>query len=434
MKTISKIFNLCVVGMVVLLLSAFSRSAGATARVQVCATWTSQYVDVAFGEDNFTGPGQVQRGAALTRYVLYNLTDGTNQAGFLDINGCAIAWYLPNKAYRFVQATWVGNGNRHIWVNPDDGTWDGRVVSIYYDWISPGSLQDNAIYLAGIPLVWVSPKANIMPVAAHLVNSYSQFGFPDTLSTRVRTDIDVCTGGGAYTESMTKVCVTGGSQGTGYEWEDCTTWKYTISHEFGHAVANALTNTSLFAGGYDHPVNEAMCKCDHIGDYGPHYHCLQSREFVHTAQSEGFANFFSAAMMNARNENDGIYVHCKPAWKYLGGAWRNDVMPPNAWWAFQIQPEVNTDRWMQKYCYTGDNPEGVELDWLRFFYEIWTSGSSKFSINEMSNVWNSVTDPYYGWENQPGSLKQSCSGLWSEEDPKCILFRAKAVQAGVNNG
>lgn len=409
----------------------------ASASLKFCSFWDTIYIDSGFGEDFYTGPsgGLVRRPAAYSQYYLYNVTDGSYTNGYLDSNGCTpYLPYVKSKVYQFSQGTKVSRNNRTIFVQSDDSSWqDNSVVWFSYVWVSPSTISSNRYYSINNPLILLHPKANIMPIAGRIVANYSTFAYPDGATIAVNTNKAKCPHDGAYTLSYDQVCVVADSS---YAWGDCTRWKYTIAHEFGHAIADRHAGSNLFGGTYSHDVSEPKCRCDHIANYGSTTsHCLQSREYAQPAQAEGFANFVSSAVFNARVENDGVYVHAKPIWKKVNGVWRNDIMPPNAWLAYP----ANTlyDRWMENQCDPGDQALGVELDWMHFFYETWTTGNDyKLTIRQLTNIWNDVTDPESGWDNATNKIgiRKACENRWGEEHPKSVIFRDAAEVAGVDHG
>jgi hypothetical protein len=87
---------------------------------------------------------------------------------------------------------------------------------------------------------------------------------------------------------------------------------------------------------------------------------------------------------------------------------------------------------MEHNCDPGDVANGIELDWLRFYYEIWTSGGDKFNVGEILDVWDEAGD--YGWNNMSNSLLPTVEDIWGKDDPKTTLFKNKAARTGVKHG
>jgi hypothetical protein len=264
-----------------------------------------------------------------------------------------------------------------------------------------------------------------MPIAGRVLRNYATLDYPSSTDTYIRTDPATCgTSGGAFYNWNGRICVLASGGG----WGDATTWKFITGHEIGHRVSDR--NDGPMSASYGHSDAPYMCRCDHIYTYGSSVHCMTSREPAHAAQSEGFANFFSAAVFNNRTENNGVYVYPKNALIKMGGVWKT-VLPPNTYYPWQAIPESNYDRWMEKYCDPGDVAKGVELDWMKFFYELWTTGTNKLSIDEMLKVWDA--DPTdYGWDNIPGAILDKANSVLGSGEYD--LFEQKGAQAGVNHG
>lgn len=413
----------------------FTTSAFAASYMKFCSQWTRTYVDSGYGEDYFTSPStNVQSAAAFSRYEVRvgSVTATPIQSGFLDGVGCMSSSITiqPNTTYYFTQGTWTNVNTRRVYVNTDTGdTFNDTINWLTSSYITASSLINNFTYTHSFTPVWASPKANLMPIAATIVGNYSTLAIPENNLTRFRTDIDACESDGAYYVYGTgNICVV--ANGDIYSWGDMTTWKFTVAHEFGHRVAYA--NGGPLTNAYSDNPTESLCKCDHIGSYGDPAHCLQSREYASAAQSEGFGHFFATAVMNARTENNGQFVYPKPAlalepdWITYG--------PPSPIRAYIGTTEVYSDRWMEKYCNPGDTANGVELDWLRFYYETWTSGTSKFSVQEIIDVWDDATDPNLGWDNTGGSVLPTVKTQWGTGSNKAVLFENKGIQAGVDHG
>ena len=416
----------------------FSFSSYAASYMKFCAQWTRTYTDAGYGEDYFTSSAlNVQTGAYRARYAIRVGSMGSEpiQTGFLDGVGCmpTTITITPNTTYYFTQMTWAERDTRAAWVNTDTGTsFNNTVNALTSSYTTGASLTNGYTYTHTFSTVWASPKANLMPIIGHMLNTYYLYAMPSNFYTVFRTDIDACEFDGAYYSGSGHICVV--ENGNIYSWGDMTTWKFAIAHEFGHRIADATDGP--YPDGYEEDTDteepDEKCTCDHIGGYGSDLHCLQSREKAVTAQGEGFAHFVATAAMNARVENDGRFVYPKPEFIYSGG-WTT-TGPPSPTNAYQVLPESNSDRWMEKYCPPGDISRGVELDWLRFYYEIWTTGTYKFSTQDIVDVWDDVTDDEFGWDNNAGSILPTVEAQWGAGTSKTNLFEDKGLQAGVDHG
>jgi hypothetical protein len=415
-----------------------SANANADTTMKWCTTWKSTYVDAGFGEDFFTSSSPSYRAAQYTRVqvTIYN-TSEVIWDGLLDSSGCTPDLpALSNTKYRIWQWTQVERGTRMVFVIPDPpwapaNTWPEGSVGIYWDfttgWFQP---DQHATYTKS--LNWESPKANVMPIAGRVLGHYNTLAYPTGTKTFVRTDSATCaTSGGAWTDGS-HICV----EGDNPTWEDVTTWKYIVGHEFGHRIANVNGWTAV--GGYlekdvDWP---GLCSCNHVS-YGSQWHCLQSRELGKHGEQEGFGHFIATALYNSRVENDGKYVYCKESWMGDGESF-TPYPPPRVLNAYQVTPENYYDRWMEKYCSSfveeqdgdpvGMANRGVESDWLHFFYEMWTTGTYKFEAAELLNVWDETGSPYL-WDD----LVDTVGVEYGNPSNERSLFISKGDQTGVNH-
>jgi len=171
-----------------------------------------------------------------------------------------------------------------------------------------------------------------------------------------------------------------------------------------------------------------MCKCSYV-NYGSQTHCLQSREYIHAAATDGFADFFATALFNSRVEDDGVFVNYKENWILNVTETWQVVDPPTAWNAYQVAPGYAYDRWMEKYCSDDMTNKGVGLDWLHFMYEMWTTGDNKFSVAELADVWADTAGTTKAWSE----LLATVGTQWGAGSDEYWLFYNKGGQAGVRH-
>ena len=127
--------------------------------------------------------------------------------------------------------------------------------------------------------------------------------------------------------------------------------KYSIAHEMGHLLADQYA----FAVGGDCDLSETQC--------GAPTHSFQSKEYQTCAFTEGLANFFAAATWNESNapsERDCTYGYLN----FEGVDCEGNLSP--------TYPEA----FMETVCTTTSHTDrGVEIDWLRQFWDVKTDGS-----------------------------------------------------------
>ena len=114
------------------------------------------------------------------------------------------------------------------------------------------------------------------------------------------------------------------------------------------------------------------------------------------AQVEGWAHFYGAALFNKRESNCHMGFWDR-AWYYDGGigGYVIDTTPP-----VHLNCAANP-KWMENRCYAEPDHtnRGTMLDWLNFYWNVWANGSHRFSVDEISNVWEDLV-PIKGYVTQ----------------------------------
>ncbi len=367
-----------------------------------CTRWRSQYTDGGIGEDLFTSTNVVYRTAKYNSAEVWNQATSTRiWYGELDSSGCtpylAVSSYTQ---YKFRQATKVKKDNRTIYVNPDSGTWGAS-----YIWLNSYYTTGNLYWLYGYTHTfspnWNSPKGNLMPLSRRVLAVYTKLDYPLNTLTYIRTDNTHCdSSGGAFYQSGTNNICLQGQDADG--WEDITKWKFIFGHEMGHRVADANGGPDCYGYTEQTPVaTQSHCTCDHVDDYGSDLHCMGSREKIGTAQCEGFAHFFSAAVFNDNDNMYGILGYPKEAWVFTGENYYVDTTPPVAFNA------VSYKRWMENECDPGNADKGTEHDWMSYFWNVWADGSYESTIDEINDVFDNADSSTYGikWTDMMDSVE-----------------------------
>ena len=425
-------------GTFVVMLLMMAQVAAADPMVRFCGRWTTTYVDAGFGEDYMSSPlGNYLRPARFAKAAVYKWPQYNNPewSGYLDIAGCTPYIEVESGGlYWFSQSTEAMRNSRKIIVNPDNQWWSDDNPVTYFFLRNVGSLNDGQFYTHAVDVVLPYTKANVMGVATQVLYTYSDNGYPSGVTTRILTDHVYCDCGAYQLNNSNDLCIVVDDTCTQYAWNDISTWKFIIAHEIGHSVGAGNLDGDVV---YSEKAGEDYCNCNHVGGYGrpePNTHCLQSREVIYTAQAEGFANFFAAAIMNQRNWHDGIYVNAKPAYAYSG----NNIVTyqPPVWfksWSDNFGVTPTTARWMENQCNpSGDEEFGTELDWMRFYYDIWTSNPSQYprlQVDEMIDIWDNVGN--HGWDNQPDSVLHTVEDLYPS---KALGFLIRGIVSGVDHG
>jgi hypothetical protein len=220
--------------------------------------------------------------------------------------------------------------------------------------------------------------------------------------------------------------------------------RFIIGHEMGHRQAaepgtlGPFDPTNGIEATYDtdsaHP-----CNCELFNDHKTG--CLQSQGNIGWRATQAWADFFGATLFH-----DQDAPACE--WKYWRAAYNpNPPLVDNPEWITPGPVEVSCGqnvKWMEEYCL--DQNHGVTQDWTSFFWNLWTNGEYRYTIDEITDVWaettivsNQVGTPWYDYENSGSivSLVEAVSIVWpsdSEEDEqKRIQFLTKGENAGVNH-
>jgi hypothetical protein len=407
--------------MTVIGLLAISGAAHA-ATARFCATWaTPQFEDGDFGEDYLdlarTSPATTYHLAA--KYTAANVYKGETLIweGVLNTSGCTPYVTVSNGNYAFRRYSLLSHGDRDVRIMLDNWEWEEwspdsllQVVSSWNLFNVSGNVTINAPHTA------TTNQGRMMPVFAQLLGRSETYDLLETGTTIwVSTDPDPQyphTGAedGCNRTQMWQsttpghpeyfhICVS----------DDSADEKYIIAHEYGHAVSkykDGPTDGSYKGseGWLRATGDDDRCNCDNVSSTSKH--CLHSREFTGSGQKEGFSHFVATLGYNARSTSVSYFMYYKDVrkwssshggtltWPLVEPPWPpppNEYTPP-----FKVEMSTSDNvKWMEYECDpTGGLLEhyGTEWDWLDFYWNLWTEGSYKFSVNQMMNVWDNVPD------------------------------------------
>jgi hypothetical protein len=434
-----KLAKLVVASCVLSLVTMFSADAAAHTAMKFCTRWLTTYWDSGNPLVDYLEPtiGDAFYPAPYTYAQVVDL-DASKVVweGELDYTTCApLVEISSDTHYKFRQATKAQRSNRRIYVNPDTGDWGQSYVYLNSYFTTSSSLTPNYHYTHVFQPNWSSPKANVMPIACRILNYYSTFAYPDYTHTYVRTDSSHCFvsnayEGGAYYAGAGHVCLRG-SGATG--WDDATTYKFLVGHVLGHRLADA--NSGPLNSTYGHEDASGVCKCSYGITHGGTNHCMTSREPIFAAESEGYAHFFSSTVFNSRNTEPTEYMQYQDSFtcgieEGVRGMALGPYTPPVALPAGFRDSETQCDSWMENSnmdCDPGPADKGVELDWMHFLWELWTT-DNEYTVADINSIWQDTTDGH--WDG----LNATVVDLWSVSDPgKVDRFVEIGDQAGVNH-
>jgi hypothetical protein len=174
--------------------------------------------------------------------------------------------------------------------------------------------------------------------------------------------------------------------------------KFLIGHEVGHWlhhqwVGGWIIDSAYAATMYD--VDDVTATaCDSFAANVPGKHAMRSQEHQTGAYLEGFAHYLSALAYNSHNETDGWFKYYK------------DTTTPNYTYdlidieAVGGSPAGGAVSWMRagsgcdcEASYLGCEGYGVEMDWLRQFWDYRTNASPA-SIPTRWDIFDQAHDAY----------------------------------------
>lgn len=136
------------------------------------------------------------------------------------------------------------------------------------------------------------------------------------------------------------------------------TEKFQLIHEAGHVM---FENAGIFnAIDYDYP--ESVCHEEPAGQI----HSMRSKEYAGTAVLEGFAHFYTADVWNDHNQSSCWFEY----YKDVAGDQSPGVNCEN-----QTGTTAFANAYLESAC-SGGADAGVELDWLRAFWDVHTDSIS----------------------------------------------------------
>ena len=183
------------------------------------------------------------------------------------------------------------------------------------------------------------------------------------------------------------------SSGDLYISEASSDNKFKGNHETGHAIADLTTDGVMVGSNYS--IANSQCPATADGD-GNNHHSLLSREYVEAAANEGFAHFYSADVFNDHDETDCKFGYYKDEYG-LPLPIAVDCENANT-----ISGNPFSVKFMESECDPGISlpigfdifgGSGVELDWLRAFWDVHTNGSNPPHMNTILDWLESADEP-----------------------------------------
>lgn len=173
--------------------------------------------------------------------------------------------------------------------------------------------------------------------------------------------------------------------------------KFKGNHETGHAIGSMTTGGMITGSNFG--VADSICPATADSPTSTSNHSLLSREHSEAAANEGFAHFYSADVFNDHDETDcwfGYYkneyglpkplaVNCESGNTISGNPFSTRFMEN------ECDPGIILPPWLDIF-----GGHGVELDWLRAFWDVHTNGSNPPHMNTVLDWIDSADEPSNG--------------------------------------
>lgn len=418
-----------------------SNASAANFNMRVCMDWRAEFTDAELGEDYLAENSLTYWTDSYGYYrISYASNDSTIDEGYLDIDGCSpYISATDGVEYRIRQGTRFSRNSSWVYLNTDNTAYDpvnypepadwphGAVL--YNTYYTPSGHSTGQYYTHNAPLGFQGYYSNMGAIVQRYMRYTNTLNIPANTHLHLRG----FTAGSWYAGEDDNGYGAGTDQRVviNYFGNDHTYEKFRVAHEIGHATG-AMTTSNLRGGSTAENMQDGddFCNCDLIGGLA---HCLNSREYIRAAESEGWAHFVAAEFFNARDDGNGYF-----------GSYR-DVTEPNPYpdgggTTFHDAPwsvNLNTHkRWMEQVCDgTSMANHGVEWDWLIFYWQLWSNGDDRLDISDVKSIWpnNGSPDSEYNWTNSSGaSITTSAQGYLAGDEE--TNFFTRAGNAGVDHG
>ena len=426
----------------IVLLSLFCSNVLADRDLRICVKWEMPYEDIDDGED-FLTTGSADLVKDGTPYVvvphaIFTIHDKEGKqikSGRLGSTGCFTRELIPESGpyKKYFVRIWYGveddSGRAFNVLHGTTDNWSSkpqvyteRLVILHAD----DEVTDYEIYVTS------TQYSRVVPAISNMIERSSELAWPeDTRIVFAVNNSNLCDKkkgcyhkGGDNFSNKQRICMQGKSNGE-YEASKTNYYKITLGHEAGHALA-AMNGGPLF-GDYEGDArggaryNIEKSECHNSTGKG---HKYNTREWIGTAAKEGYAHFISAANLNDRDPFDGWYPdNGKKRYDSSNKRIKNGM-------SLVANASGEWEGYTNSKCKPPSeyNNLGSEIDWIRFFWGLWTmGGDSRFEISEINDVWfNTLTLKYI----VPGPTVAAYCVPRTTLDPAWITVPAEGYERG----
>jgi hypothetical protein len=347
---------------------SFPSTSFALGNYKFCGRWTYHFDDQGQGEDfllHEAGNSVGRINAARTWAVVER--NGVNVwSGYMDTSGCTGNITANAGNYVFFVTTALAKSNKFIWIWPESNE-QWQWFSATYNNQPQRATGNNVTHTTSFGTG--ERTASVAAVATHLLNQADQGLVDNTYKIYANPP---CPGGSGACYDFSAVFL-----GTDNFGKSNAFKKSVIGHEVGHNVADKLFGSIGFSYSQDGGPAFPMCSCEHVTTSNKQ-HCLQSREFMAAAQTEGFGHFFATDLFNNGSQSDGMFAYYKEV-----NLFGTSLPPP-----VQVNVTVGS-KWMATFCMPPmfEAGKGTEIDWLAFYWQLNNRTSSAFTYTNFRDVY-----------------------------------------------
>ena len=168
--------------------------------------------------------------------------------------------------------------------------------------------------------------------------------------------------------------------------------KYIIAHELGHHLASHFN-------GDDGDFNNFSAdggSCPDGGGVNDHH--LNSKEYQTAGATEGFAHFISAGVWNNISETDCFYH----LWAWVDYDWDtfHDTYEEDGHYSCE-----DYSSYMEEWCNTPWDNRSVEIDWLKFWWDLLTNTDATWT--NIENIWDEANPDTWDATNVYSRLRNA---------------------------
>ncbi len=347
---------------------------GATARadewVQFCATHPESFVDSGFGEDYWTNPNPTSKAARGAKLRVYR--NGSEVTGSPFYAGDGIGAGDPGLGCTPEIDVAQANANYEIRIY-SQGQVQGNSIDVYdYD---TGYIYYRPVYVT-VSSGSGSYGADVSSGDSPIFRAYQATAFA------------LYRHAGGMTGKLYKLRVgapvNANNTGAGEILLTDAGRKFVVVHEVGHRLSNLKTDGE-FSANIDYDMNDSPCETEP----GNGNHQMTSQEYQGAALAEGFAHFYAADVFNSHGATNCKFKYYKTITSAKPGV--GEITNPT------IDCEVGDTHWPTAYqesrpCEDPFDGLGVELDWLRMWWDFHTDSGTKPTFTQIADLCAAADD------------------------------------------